>query len=464
MTGPVLVVENLWKAYPVRPPQRVPALLQRFRHGGGDHRHEVDLEDDLDHEDDTELSDDDARTDAPAAVERWALRDVSFSAEPGSIVAITGPSGAGKTTLLRVIGQLTPPTAGRVLVRGHIAPTVELAAALMQGHWPAHKNIMLLGRYLGLPPEDVTRRIEEVVTFAGLERYVDLPLRQYPSGMVQRLYFSAVLNLRPELLLADGRLGVGDRDFRERCLEHICESARQGMAVVFSSQDEQLIDSLAHHVICLEAGAVAAQGPPDEVFAPSHAMAAADEVGAGENAESEADANEVGAGQDDETHADANEPVPPAAIRSIDVLDADGAPGAALSRSEDAEIVLRIDVNERAVTVRISVGLQIPGVHFDKVLNRGVHVENAGSYVIACRLPGRLLPSGRYVARAIVHLLRDGRPIGYRLAKTFHFEVSEVPGGDDGNEQPAPLGELDRAVTWRTEQSAEVPLETRDAR
>jgi lipopolysaccharide transport system ATP-binding protein len=196
--------------------------------------------------------------------EIWALQDVSFTLPKGTILGVIGPNGAGKTTLLKIISRVTRPTSGTVTGYGRVVPLLALGAGF-QPDLSGRENIFLNAAMYGIPADLVEERLDEIVTFAGLPDFLDVPVKRYSSGMYLRLAFSVAINMNPDILLADEVLAVGDLEFQERCLERVKAAGEAGMSVLFVSHDMEQIRRLCDKVLWLNAGEVVTIGPPDEV-------------------------------------------------------------------------------------------------------------------------------------------------------------------------------------------------------
>src|SRR5678809_1382811 len=146
----------------------------------------------------------------------WALRDVSFSVEQGEILGIIGPNGAGKTTLLKILSRVTLPTEGRVVGHGRVVPLLALGAGF-QPDLSGRDNIFMNAALYGMAASDVEKRLDDIIEFAGIGDFIDVPVKRYSSGMYLRLAFSVAVNMNPDILLADEVLAVGDIEFQERC-------------------------------------------------------------------------------------------------------------------------------------------------------------------------------------------------------------------------------------------------------
>ncbi|MDX6511376.1 MAG: type transport system ATP-binding protein [Gaiellaceae bacterium] len=194
----------------------------------------------------------------------WALRDVSVTVEPGAVLAVVGPNGAGKSTLLKLIARVLPPTSGRVVVRGLVAPLIELGAGF-DAELTGEENLVLYGAMLGHHPRVLRRRAAAVAEWAGLEDFMDVPLRSYSSGMLARLGFAVATEARPDVLLVDEVLAVGDAAFQIRSRERIDEIIRGGTAVVLVSHALDAVCELADEVVWLDGGRVLGRGEPAAV-------------------------------------------------------------------------------------------------------------------------------------------------------------------------------------------------------
>ena len=201
-----------------------------------------------------------------AEEEFWGLRRVSLSVGAGCMVGVIGHNGAGKTTLLRLIGGVGRPDEGSISARGRIGALLDLGA----GHHPdltGRDNVVLGGIIGGLTRREVLARFDAIVAFAGLEEFIDNPLRTYSSGMQMRLAFSVAIHTDPDILLIDEVLSVGDAAFQQTCLGAIREHKARGCAILLISHDMQQIQDLCDEVYWLHQGRVAGSGEPVTVCA-----------------------------------------------------------------------------------------------------------------------------------------------------------------------------------------------------
>jgi homopolymeric O-antigen transport system ATP-binding protein len=197
--------------------------------------------------------------------EFWALKEVSLEIKQGEAVGIIGRNGAGKTTLLKVLSRITEPTKGRVLLRGRVASLLEVGTGF-HPELTGRENIFLNGAILGMTQREIRKKFDEIVTFAGVERFLDTPVKRYSSGMYVRLAFAVAAHLEPEILIVDEVLAVGDVEFQKKCLGKMGEVARGGRTVVFVSHNMAAMKSLTKHGIVLDAGRVVFSGTTEQVI------------------------------------------------------------------------------------------------------------------------------------------------------------------------------------------------------
>ena len=196
--------------------------------------------------------------------EFFALNKVSFNIGRGETVSIIGRNGAGKSTLLKVIARVLPPTQGRVIVRGHVAPMIELGAGF-NPELTGAENIVLYGTLLGRTPKEMRGRIEAIADWAGLAEHMNIPIRAYSSGMTARLAFATATDVIPDLLLIDEVLSVGDADFREKSAARTQEMMNGGCAVLLVSHDLETVQRMSTRAIYLSNGQEKVSGDPIEV-------------------------------------------------------------------------------------------------------------------------------------------------------------------------------------------------------
>jgi lipopolysaccharide transport system ATP-binding protein len=196
----------------------------------------------------------------------WALKGVSFEVRQGEVLGIIGKNGAGKSTLLKILSRVTTPERGQIKVKGRIASLLEVGTGF-HPELTGRENIFLNGAILGMRRREIERKLDEIIDFSGCDRYIDTPVKRYSSGMYVRLAFAVAAHLDPEILVVDEVLAVGDAEFQKKCLGKMKDiSLEQGRTVLFVSHQIGMISSLCSRVILLEAGKLAASGPPAEVI------------------------------------------------------------------------------------------------------------------------------------------------------------------------------------------------------
>jgi ABC-type polysaccharide/polyol phosphate transport system ATPase subunit len=203
------------------------------------------------------------RTNRPTN-EILALDQVSFELQQGDSLGIIGPNGAGKSTLLKILSRVTFPTQGRVLGRGRVVPLLEMGAAFNR-ELSAKENIYLSAALFGIPDFEIKKRLDDILTWAELDKFAEIPISKFSSGMYIRLAFSMAINLNPDILIADEILAVGDLAFKLRCGEKINELTRNGTTLLLVSHDMQAIQDLTKKSIFLAEGRIQSEGFTREV-------------------------------------------------------------------------------------------------------------------------------------------------------------------------------------------------------
>lgn len=198
--------------------------------------------------------------------EFWALRDVSFTVHQGETVGLIGPNGAGKSTVLKLISRIIEPTSGRTEINGRIGALLELGAGF-HPDLTGRENVYLNGSILGLSRAQIQRKLNDIVAFAELERFIDVPVKHYSSGMYVRLGFSVAVHTDPQILLVDEVLAVGDQAFQARCLERISQMRQQGITTLLVSHGLDTVRRMCDRAVWLDRGQVQAVGLADDVVA-----------------------------------------------------------------------------------------------------------------------------------------------------------------------------------------------------
>jgi len=194
----------------------------------------------------------------------WALKNVTFEIQPGEVVGIIGRNGAGKSTLLKLISRITEPTAGRIELFGRLASLLEVGTGF-HPELTGRENIYLNGAILGMTRKEISKKFDDIVAFAEVEKFIDTPVKHFSSGMYLRLAFAVAAHLEPEILLVDEVLAVGDGRFQRKCLDKMQEIGKQGRTVLFVSHHMPAITRLCPRAILLDSGTLLHDGPATEV-------------------------------------------------------------------------------------------------------------------------------------------------------------------------------------------------------
>ena len=315
----------------------------------------------------------------------WALKDVSFTVEPGAIVGIVGRNGAGKSTLLKILSRITEPTSGRAILRGRVVSLLEVGTGFHQ-ELSGRENIFLNGAILGMRRAEIAAKFDEIVDFAEVGGFIDTPVKRYSSGMFVRLAFAVAAHLEPEILLIDEVLAVGDAGFQKKCLGKMGEVASdQGRTVFFVSHNMGAVRSLCDEAILIHAGHLTRRGTPDEIIREylSSTMPETD-AGAGETSWSPGEAP----GNDEIT------------IERVRLAGEDGDTLAIFAADRPILVEIHYHVKRRIRGNRFHVVLQTQEGEVAFVATDHLFQEESqspGRYRTTCTIPGRLLNRRTYI-------------------------------------------------------------------
>lgn len=196
----------------------------------------------------------------------WALRDINFEVKQGEVLGIIGRNGAGKSTLLKLLSRTTAPTTGSIKIKGRVASLLEVGTGF-HPELSGRENIYLNGAILGMSKQEITRKFDEIVAFAGVERYIDTPVKRYSSGMYVRLAFAVAAHLEPEILIVDEVLAVGDAEFQKKCLGKMKDvSEREGRTVIFVSHNMEAVQNLCKRSLLMAKGGLVADGNTSHII------------------------------------------------------------------------------------------------------------------------------------------------------------------------------------------------------
>jgi lipopolysaccharide transport system ATP-binding protein len=198
-----------------------------------------------------------------ASDEVWALRGVNLKVKGGEVLGVIGRNGAGKSTLLKILSRVTSPTFGEIRIKGRVASLLEVGTGF-HPELTGRQNIYLNGSILGMTRPEINKKLDQIIDFANIPKYIDTPVKRYSSGMYVRLAFAVAAHLDPEILIIDEVLAVGDAGFQKKCLGKMEDVARQGRAVLFVSHNMAAIQNLCSNGIVLKEGGIAFQGNASE--------------------------------------------------------------------------------------------------------------------------------------------------------------------------------------------------------
>jgi lipopolysaccharide transport system ATP-binding protein len=314
----------------------------------------------------------------------WALRDVSFDVKHGEAVGIIGPNGAGKSTLLKLLSGLTAPTEGRISIRGRIGSMLEIGTGF-HPELSGRENIFLNGVILGMKRTEIESKFDRIVAFSGVERFLDMPVKRYSSGMRVRLAFSVIAHLEPEILLIDEVLSVGDVAFRRKSMRKMEDLIRGGRTVVFVSHNAKAISDLCDWTMMLYQGRVAAQGPSDEVVQAYLEQELGQHAGVSGKARFDPD------------------PSKEMCLRNVMILNHEGKSTGTLELDKPFRVRISYDVNRPVHSAdvmclfRTSDGVAVLGTGDADCESRRLGERLTGSYTAEFQVPESILAPGSYL-------------------------------------------------------------------
>lgn len=347
--------------------------------------------------------------------EFWALKDVSFEVKRGDVLGVIGRNGAGKSTLLKILSRITEPTTGRVHISGRVASLLEVGTGF-HPELTGRENIFLSGAILGMRRGEVRRKFDAIVSFAGVEKFLDTPVKRYSSGMYVRLGFAIAAHLDPEILVIDEVLAVGDAQFQKACLGRMQEVSGQDRTVLFVSHNMAMIGSLCEKAILLEKGQLCRFGPTEEVILAYSANGA----------------------ENSPARINCRNAIPSIGDQHVLLLSAD-------VRNEDGLPVSQIEIT-RPFSVRmeyriISEGerVYIPNFHFYRHDGSCAFVTSAvavgrlapGEYAAECYIPSNFLNDGLYSVELAITSYESHMIIHFHerggIMFNVHDPIEEVP-------------------------------------
>lgn len=277
--------------------------------------------------------------------QHWVLRDINFTVHPGEAVGIIGVNGAGKSTLLKMITGTTQPTTGGVHITGRVAALLELGMGF-HPDFTGRQNAYMAGQLLGYSVEDISTLMPEIETFAEIGEYMDQPVRVYSSGMQMRLAFSVATAHRPDVLIVDEALSVGDAYFQHKSFDRIRDFRQQGTTLLIVSHDKQAIQSICDYAILLSAGRLAMQGKPEAVMDYYNAML------------SDNQNQTVMQIKTDDGKLQTISGTGEAQVRHISIIDENGQPLEVVDVGQNVRLMIEVDVHERIDRLVLGYGIK----------------------------------------------------------------------------------------------------------
>lgn len=368
-----------------------------------------------------------ARLPDKASGDFWALRDVSFSVQPGEVIGIVGANGAGKSTLLKVLTRITDPTGGRALIHGRVASLLEVGTGF-HPELSGRENIFLNGAILGMRRHEIRSKLDEIIQFAEVEQFLDTPVKRYSSGMYVRLAFAVAAHLEPEILFIDEVLAVGDVAFQKKCLQKMSDVAKGGRTILFVSHNMSAIVNLCSRCLLLEDGRLIAEGATPMVVGmylsgditdtPVRELAAIDST---------------------------------ASFTRVELSREDGEAACCFSFHES--VTLRIHLTLRRPIPGIEAELAVLNANGERLFHSSsmmagpsISLEAAGNYLLTATIPRSLLLPGRYFVNLALH--RPHMEMYDLRDRVISFEVS-TNGFDYFAFAPHTLGQFYANVHWQ---------------
>ena len=369
----------------------------------------------------------------------WALKDVSFTVQQGEVLGIIGRNGAGKSTLLKILSRVTEPTSGQVRIRGRVASLLEVGTGF-HPDLTGRENIYLNGTILGMTKAEVKSKFDEIVAFAGTEKFLDTPVKRYSSGMHVRLAFAVAAHLEPEILIVDEVLAVGDAEFQEKCLGRMGKLAKSGRTVLFVSHNMQAVTDLCTQAALLEAGGIVDSDTPSTVVGRYINQLAGSS-----------------AGRDDRIWEDRLNAPGNGCVRLRRIRLVAESKGAGQGIGLDTPINIEVEYWNLVPSTKLLLTLAVfsiggPGVFEDWSADepnwQGRDLA-VGLYKTSCRIPGNLLNEGAYRIRIEFFDSKSVRLL-YTCEDAASFSVHDT-GARSVNWHGKFIGFVHPQLTWKTQ-------------
>ena len=366
----------------------------------------------------------------------WALKNVSFKVERGTVLGVIGGNGAGKSTLLKILSRITDPTRGRAKIRGRVSSLLEVGTGFHQ-ELTGRDNVYLNGCILGMKKTEIDRKFDEIVNFSGIEKFIDTPVKRYSSGMSVRLAFSVAAHLEPEVLLIDEVLAVGDVAFQRKCIGKMNAVAREGRTILFVSHNMGAVTNLCNKVLWLDKGQVKSIGESSKTVS-AYLSEKAEVQATWDNPREVCNDQEV-------------------SIRSVYLLSDKGKPSAVLNFRESFSFIIYYEV-VRSVK-NMSLCLQITnsqGILVYETMDTDLpefrnKLRTPAAYYAKCYLDNSLLKADNYYVSVVAFIERV--KIIKRHDNILSFTVSEA----DYDLNPGRLGVVVPIFKWEIDQLENPP-------
>jgi lipopolysaccharide transport system ATP-binding protein len=375
---------------------------------------------------------------APPAITEdfWAVEHINFEVKKGERLGIIGRNGAGKSTLLKMLSKVVEPTTGRIEIHGRLSSLLEVGTGF-HPELTGRENVFLNGAILGMPRNETLRKFDEIVAFAGVERFLDTPVRRYSSGMYMRLAFAVAAHLEPDILLIDEVLAVGDLAFQQKCLGKLESITNDGRTVLFVSHNLGSISSLCTSAILMECGKIVASGDVASVVMRYYQ----------DGASSPASFDLRG------SHRSIGDSY--ARLLAGKVLDKSGAPSVEVHISDRLAVEMEFEILDP------NPGPFIPNFHFHTSdgnvafvsMGTSRNATQAGTYKARCEIPGSLLNEGAYFVGLALTSFSKGVSVHFFERGAVSFNVRDPIEGIEsrggwGGSMP---GSVRPNLVWNTE-------------
>lgn len=314
----------------------------------------------------------------------WSLKDIDFNIKQGEAVGIIGRNGAGKSTLLKILSRVTTPTTGSVKVKGRIASLLEVGTGF-HPELTGRENIFLNGAILGMRKQEIKRKFDEIVSFSGVERYIDTPVKRYSSGMYVRLAFAVAAHLESEILIIDEVLAVGDAEFQKKCLGKMGDVSKgEGRTIIFVSHNMAAIKNLCNNVIILNQGKLYYNGNIDKGI------------------RSYLD-NQAGTGMVHYTNSNLQTI---SGFEEIKIENTNGEVTNEFAFDEEVFIFMKVKVDEAHVAARIAIRFVDNMERIVFTIEKAVKelINKQGKVYVRIRIPSKLLVPNKYILTCALHI------------------------------------------------------------